>query len=1230
MRTIQLAVLSLAATAAWAQQPVETGTYLTGAWGWRNATSPESRALYLNAGFNLSRYDRRLVEWAERHDMRFIASVSGRGMPKDVARPFEAQDGSRANSVGLFTHVNFNASSVVAWWQERVPELVRAMPGAERVAFWKVHNEFGYHSGRIYDYSPGTVTCYRAWLRERYDTLAGLNRQWRTAYDAFDEIEPPRDRFADQLPNWLEWRRFTCWNFGDYFRSTGDLIRTVAPGARVSDNFYPTSPLDGWDLFDLARQTDYLALDIYAVGRWPQLLEKLDLGRCAGRAAGKPFTMMEYHAGPNHWAPVVHGRDLLIEANVALARECRSLMWFLWQPASSGRELGIHGMLDTDGNPTERTTAAAQVSAFTARLAPLLARTQVQADVAVVTSYDNVFLARAEGTDQWRGRRRWNNLGHALDAARVQFDFIDVATLQHGDLSSYRVLVLGELPVMPEKALQQARSFAERGGTVVVHPGVGGRDRLGHAREPGAFHVDPAPAPAPDAEPVFSVTRTTAAGKGRIVHCAQELPDRYDDPDLICRQGQAYAAMLAQRSAVRPALRITAAAPANELDARRLSAGGMTVVLLTYLGEGTVRDVEVDLPGLSAAAPALLLRPETAAVSRLQTRKTPTGIAVTVPGLNPSACLLLGTNWQPLVGIDAPQALHPGEETLVTVTVDNCGRETVAGSVYLNARVDWTVEPKGQVAFSGLAPGARAAVRFAVSLPADARIDRFALDSQLLAQVTFSEGRTGVLTTRHLPFVRPRLDVALISHDMLLNPWQQLTPPILRWGWHNERHTPPPPPIAFGAPAEAVLELASVPTLSGTPVHLSVTGPGPARIVPERSALVSSGDGTQSVPVRFELSAPGEHILHVRAGNETATVTFQSGVEAETVLAPLKLVRPAAPAGWEPVALLGVGARGAPAKGVPAEFPVALSDEDAARAAVFSTGANGAMSAVAATVVADSATVCADVPQDAVRTYVLAVARPGLAVPTPRRVHMGTEGARATVTGDCYSVVFDSDLGLVESMTLAGRPAVRHRTGVVATRPDGSEWAPDGRGGASGLAFAASPVACSLELTRALGPSGSGCEVEEKWQFEAGQISVALRIANRGQEPLAFSRIVYEIGVDPEHLPHWQQGLADGRRHKGTSPAAIGTMAGVEWTDWFDESGRGLAVTLGRCAQNMKWASIANSVRHSPARTEIQLVNGVSIDPGDFILAEFELWPHADAAVVPERAVLVTESLPLR
>ncbi|NUQ00798.1 MAG: beta-galactosidase, partial [Armatimonadetes bacterium] len=843
---LALALLS----AAGAQRPIETATFLTGAWGqpWDDA----SRELYLKAGFNLIGYSGNNADWAVQNGLKFISSVGSWGLPSEVNRPFEAHDGTRSGTVGLFTSINFNAPSVEEWWQQSVPKQVASQKHADQVAFWKVHNEFGYHAAKVWDYSPGSIARYQRWLGERYPSLAELNRRWGTQYAAYGAIQPPRALPTSELANWLEWRRFTCWNFGDYFRTTGDLIRRSVPGAAVSDNLYPVNPMEGWDMFDLARQTDYVAFDIYSIGRWDGLISSLDKGRSAAAAWSKPFVMMEYHAGPNNWIHEVLAKDLYIEANLGLAREMRALQWYMWRPGGGGREQGIHGMLDSQGRPTERYTAARDVSEKTARLAPLLQRSRLQPPVAIVVSSDNSYLAYGQRGDHWAPLRLWENLGRLLDDARIPHEAIDPTWLAANDPSRYRAIIVANVALLGEHHLARLRDYAAGGGTVIFQPDSGRYDDLGQRRAAPLFDS------AATEGPVFAkrllggqemVVETV--GQGRIVKLSWELPSRLGDGDLRRQRSQAYAKLLAEQAGIQPAILIDGDTEPWKLDAMLLTTPEADLLYLTALSHEPREKVEVSLGRVQPAPTGYLLRPGSSAVERLPLRQEGGATRLTIPRLDPAVIVVLPRAWQPLVGIESPARLVAGGRYAVAVTVDNLGAESVGGAVALTLPAGWTATPAtGRV--DNLAPGNRASVPFEISVPAEAALDRFAIDYPLTARVTFDRGRSGALSATALPFLVPAIDLAATYQGKLLNPWQEMAPAIMRWGWDSEVRIPPPPPVAIGAAAPVTLTITADPSLRGQTAQLRIEPAG--SISPTSVALTG---GTQTVAARLRLEQPG-------------------------------------------------------------------------------------------------------------------------------------------------------------------------------------------------------------------------------------------------------------------------------------------------------------------------------------------------------------------------------------
>lgn len=1197
-----------------AQTPVETGVYRCGAWFPIN--SDEGLARYQQAGFNLIQYSDRYADWAVEHGFQFIHGVSQRGLPANVNQPFEAHDGTRSMSVGLFTSINFNAPTVAAWWQTAVPEQVRATKHADQVAYWKVHNEFGYHAAKYWDYSPGSIAKYRRWLTGRYASIADLNTKWGTRFASFEAVEPPRTLPPDSLANWLEWRRYTSWSFADYFSGTDQLIESVVPGAKTSDNLYPTTPLQGWDMFELARQTDYVAFDLYEIGRWERLARGLDLGRSAAAAWDKPFSMMEYHSGPNNWVHAVTAEDLWIEAAMALGRECRSIQWFRFAPGGGGREQGIHAVVATDGGPTERLTAVRDISEKTARLAPLLASTRTHPPVAILTSSDDSYLGAAQRTSEWAARAMADRLASTLDDAYVAHEQLDPIALVAREKLDYRAILVAGMQVVGDEVHQQLRQFIAGGGTVLWFAGSDAYDAYGNPRRQRVPLADE------PRGPWTAPVRETADG----LQAAWGL-ETPADPAVATQRSQALATLLLARAKVEPIARLTTGGVAGRIDVQRVTDARADLLFFShqylkgmlwdddwdYHTERAPRNVVVDLPANGVRGEvAYAFLPGSGAVERWPIKRQGERVSFTIPQLAPTAWVLLPRQWQPLVGISLPGRVMPGATVAVTVTVDNLGAEAVAGSVALAAPAGWSAQAPGQAAFTGLAPDGRAAVTFQVAVPADAKLDPFAVEHGLTATVTFTSGRRGSLSATATPVVAPPLAAELVYHAKLLNPQQEMAPPIMRWGWEREVTIPPPPPVAVRADAPVGVTIHGHGGLVGRTATLSLEPEG--RVQPQQVRL---DNVSQPVNVVLTMQEVGPHRLVLEAGGARAVAAFEAGLNDETVAAQLARV-PEAPARFATLGRIVVGARGAPARLTPVVIPVDLPARNVQWAQVLDEQGRP----IPAQVMPGQVVLAADIPANETRRYTVAdwVAR-SRGPATPHAVTSEATESGLLVSGQGYGVEFDTRLGLIRRMLGPdGVVVAPHRTGVVAKLATGEEWAPDGRTGATDLSTAVSPVTATVQFGRTLGPQRA-LQVAETWRLEGHRIAVALTVRNVSPGTIDLASLDYELGFDPEALPRWRQVGAGGQERGGALPESMTANETERLIDILDAAGAGYGVRLGRNALASKWQAGFAGLFHSAARTRIGLFGGIRLDPADYVLTEFELWPHESALAVGEAMV---------
>lgn len=1190
-------------------KPVERDVYLTGAWGARPG-GEGSPSYYEKAGFTLIQEGNH--RWLTKKDWYYIGTVSGRP-PTAAARPFESADGKIQNSISLFTHVNFNAPSVEEWWNEYVPQVVERKFEPERIRFWKVHNEFGYSSGDIFDYSPGSISKYRDWLKARYGTVEKLNSGWKSSWKSFDDVEPPRKNFKEQLGNWLDWRRFTSWNFGRYFRETGDLVRQKVPAARVSDNFYNTTGLDGWDLFELAKQTDYLALDIYAIGRWAGLMSQMDLGRSAARAWGKPFLMMEYHAGPNHWITEVYDWHLYVEALLALARESRALQWYMWNSGKSGREEGIHGILDWSGNPTERLTAVTRTSAFLQRFAPVFNRMGGKTNVGIVISNDSQYLQRALGMNVHLYKTTNQKTGRLMNLSGYAFSFVDAQQLPELNLSEYDALILAGCPVVSTAARKTLEAFIDRGKVVVIHPEAGLYDEFGHPVSMVEWEDETVEAKEGD---LFALRNPKAGEQYRMAVSPWVMSKTsIREPEKELAVASEYGKFLASLG-VKPGMEIACEGIGRgEVDVRLLRDNKLNVLFVTKTTKDPA-DLTLKLNGFDKAATGWFYAPDTAAVRKVEGKVVDGALQFTLALGDNAGCggVLLFGEWQPVVDLSSASGqdtFRPGEQTELLVGVVNLGTVAVSGRASLTLPAGWVARPVSGDGFTGLRPGERTQVAFKLEVPADASLDFFGINTPIEAKVTFTEGASGDLFAKMHPFVKPTLDVRVVYRDKMLNPWQELTPPVLRWGWDNEVRTPPPAPMAIRGDTPAILELDCRKDLIGKPLSLSVVHedgtPGKIRVADGGKAVL-----VDKLPVIFDLPKSGTYRLTADVAGYSQMETFLAAAGIETaarVLANTKAQKPGS------IKLAVAAERRSAGTPLLVAWP---TDADGEVLAPYNSIVSGRLYDSSGRLVPfefskGGIEINADVAADGVSVFEFVPNEPRLEG-TPRLSCEQVDAATMVVTGDTYRMTLNTLYGWITKMELktsqGWRDFLVERSGPVLKTEAGNQVGPESSEGVTLFSYTFTSTSGYLEFERPY--DGGKISLRERWWFEPNHAKVDVRLFNRTMGPLRYGDFTYEIGVNGKTSPKWCVLNSEGEISlEGTMPSN-GQSSARQSMVFFSPEGASMAVTLRRSAQNLSWASIANSVKHSPNVTKIDFIRSFTFDPVDFLLGEFDLWMSSD------------------
>lgn len=249
---------------------------------------------------------------------------------------------------------------------------------------WQIDNELtAGESGsleQLYDYHVLTLTRYRDYLRQRYDSLDVLNEIWwnnfwGNRYSAWDEIDPPRPGLTRNIsPSmWLEWSRFRAENVAEFGRLQLDWLRSIRREFRIGINVPEVSPLQGallgQDYWLLCRDMDFIGTDLYVytgddTRDQQRLAFSSDIIRSAAQAQGASFGVLETQAGPHirPWRMGFAGGDWTPDflercVQTYASHSAEFIYFFLWRPTLGGAEFGMNGLVHRDGSESERSRA---------------------------------------------------------------------------------------------------------------------------------------------------------------------------------------------------------------------------------------------------------------------------------------------------------------------------------------------------------------------------------------------------------------------------------------------------------------------------------------------------------------------------------------------------------------------------------------------------------------------------------------------------------------------------------------------------------------------------------------------------------------------------------------------------------------------------------------------------------------------------------------------------------
>ena len=356
----------------------------------------------------------------------------------------------------------------------------------ERVVAWQIDNEL---SGRCY--CGICRVAFHAWLRERYGSIGALNDAWGTifwsqVYEDWSQIPLPEgspvpaEGFLRNSPNpglALDFRRFSSESLIGFLRLQAGILRgRCAPRQRITHNLmgfhFPEI-----DYRALAEELDIVSWDNYPVldltRRWSTKALAADAMRGLKNA---PVWVLEQQVGPLGWELLRTPRrgETRLYTFQAIAHGAEAVCYFRWRTARFGTEQYWHGVLDANGRVGRRYEEVCAVAAELESQRERLAGARPHADVALLHDYDSRFALQVQPTNPVLAYEE--TVQKHYESLRRLGLGIDVVSPQ-AVLSAYRVVVAPELFVIDDAIAGALAAYVESGGTLVLAPRTGVKDR---------------------------------------------------------------------------------------------------------------------------------------------------------------------------------------------------------------------------------------------------------------------------------------------------------------------------------------------------------------------------------------------------------------------------------------------------------------------------------------------------------------------------------------------------------------------------------------------------------------------------------------------------------------------------------------------------------------------------------------------------------------------------------
>lgn len=446
----------------------------------------------------------RAVDLADKNGLKVIMCTSTATPPVWLVRKHPDVLTTRENGTKMDHGARQHPSPSNTFYREyslkMIDKLTQHYGNDKRIMGWQLDNE----PRPVADYGEDAHKRFRTWLKNKYTTIAALNKAWGTnfwsqVYSDFSEINIPQtSQMFMNTHQILDYNRFTTDEMATFLDDQTKTIRKYSILTQwVTTNYIPLyedGHLRKSDQLDFHSYTRYMVFgENYGIGRKGYRLgpvERIAKANDFFRPIDGVYGIMELQPGQVNWGTI---------NSQPLPGAVRLWLWHVFAGGSKfactyryrqpiyGTELYHYGIVGSDG--VTPTPGGLEYSAFIKEIASL--RKEYKADAknpeayerrrtAILYNHENTWeMERNKQTTEWNTEKHIDKYYDALKNFGAPVDFID----ERADLSKYNVIVAPAYEMIDPELVERWKAYAEQGGSLVLTARSGHKTRNGQLFE---------------------------------------------------------------------------------------------------------------------------------------------------------------------------------------------------------------------------------------------------------------------------------------------------------------------------------------------------------------------------------------------------------------------------------------------------------------------------------------------------------------------------------------------------------------------------------------------------------------------------------------------------------------------------------------------------------------------------------------------------------------------------